>query len=146
MRLAGGRQLRDVAAFEGGRQLAAAIDGLPAPKRLKLAAAGAVPAAQLALATLPAAALSGPLTPATAAGAASNPATDAQQQLRLPKAAVRVDPWLLLTGGATGVADGGQFRQGGGQGVGAAPPAPQWLQGAVRVRKTDLPFCFVDHA
>ncbi len=56
---AGGRQLRDVAPFEGARQLALTIDALPAPKGLKVAAAATLPAAQLPLATLPSAALQG---------------------------------------------------------------------------------------
>lgn len=51
--LAGGRQLRDMPAFEGARQLAAVIDGLPAAKRIKLAATGALPAALPPLAALP---------------------------------------------------------------------------------------------
>ncbi len=50
-----------MAALDGARQLAAAIEGLPAPKRLKLAATAAVPAGQLPLATLPAATLPGAL-------------------------------------------------------------------------------------
>ena len=150
---AGGRQLRDVAPFEATRQLAATIEGLPAPKRLKLAALGAVPAAQPVLATIPATSLqAGPLTPglggaAPGAGAgqpgADPQAQQVQQQLReaqLPKPATKVDPWLLLPGAATGVAEGQQFKAAAGGGRGALPP--QWLQGAVRVRKRDLSYGF----
>jgi hypothetical protein len=50
-----------VAPYEGVRQLALVIDGLPAPMRLKLTAAAALPAALPGLATLPSAVLQGGL-------------------------------------------------------------------------------------
>ncbi|GAB4822184.1 hypothetical protein N2152v2_009230 [Parachlorella kessleri] len=128
--LQGGRQLRDVPPYEGGRQLTLTIEGLPAPKRLKLAAAAALPAAATALAVLPSAALQDPA--ATIGAAAGEPAEP--QAVPAIKAAARADPWLFMPGGATGAE--AQYRQA----DNGSQQVPYWLQGAVRVKRRDLTY------